>query len=159
VDHCTRLCHASSVAALMEGINSGAVSNQVRDVAVAEVIFVIGSNPTVNHPVAATWIKNAAKAGAKLIIADPRRSDLARHATYNLQFNPDTDVALLNALLHVIVEEGLVDQAFVRDRTSGYDALVENVRKFPPEAMAPICGVDAQTIRDVARLYATSGGS
>src|SRR5258706_5813280 len=159
VDHCTRLCHASSVAALMEGLNSGAVSNQVRDVDKAEVIFVIGANPTNNHPVAATWMKNAAKAGAKLIVADPRRSDLSRHATYFLQFNPDTDVALLNALLHVIVEEGLVDQAFVRDRTSGYDALVENVRRFSPEAMSPICGVDARTIREVARLYATSRGS
>ena len=159
VDHCTRLCHASSVAALMEGINSGAVSNQVRDVAKAEVIFVIGANPTVNHPVAATWMKNAAKAGAKLIVADPRRSDLARHATYFLQFNPDTDVALLNAMLHVIVDEGLVDEAFVRDRTSGYAELAENVRKFPPEVMAPICGIDAQTIREVARLYATSKGS
>ena len=143
----------------MEGINSGAVSNPVRDVAKAEVIFVIGANPTMNHPVAATWMKNAAKAGAKLIVADPRRSDLARHATYYLQFNPDTDVALLNAMLHVIVEEGLVDEAFVRDRTSGYDALAENVKAFSPEAMAPICGIDAKTIREVARLYATSKGS
>ena len=159
VDHCTRLCHASSVAALMEGINSGAVSNQVRDVENAEVIFVIGANPTVNHPVAATWIKNAAKEGRKLIVADPRRSDLARHATYYLQFNPDTDVALLNAMLHVIVTEGLVDQAFVSDRTSGYAELAENVKKFSPELMAPICGIDAQTIREVARLYATSKGS
>jgi formate dehydrogenase major subunit len=159
VDHCTRLCHASSVAALMEGINSGAVSNQVRDVANADVIFVIGANPTVNHPVAATWIKNAAKAGRTLIVADPRRSDLARHATYYLQFNADTDVALLNAMLHVIVEEGLVDHRFVRDRTAGYEALAENVKKFSPEAMAPICGIDAKTIRDVARLYATSKAS
>jgi formate dehydrogenase major subunit len=159
VDHCTRLCHASSVAALMEGINSGAVSNQVRDVANSEVIFVIGANPTMNHPVAATWIKNAAKSGAKLIVADPRRSDLARHATYYLQFNPDTDVALLNAMLHVIVEEHLVDEAFVRDRTSGYAELAENVRKYSPEAMAPICGIDARTIREVARLYATSNAS
>ena len=107
---------------------------------------------------AATFIKNAAKAGAKLIVADPRRSDLARHATYNLQFNADTDVALLNAMLHVIVEEGLVDEAFIRDRTSGYEALAENVKKFSPETMAPICGIDAQTIREVARLYATSKG-
>jgi len=159
VDHCTRLCHASSVAALIEGLNSGAVSNQVRDVANAEVLFVIGANPTMNHPVAATWMKNAAKRGAKLIVADPRRSDLARHATYYLQFNADTDVALLNSLLHVIVEEGLVDAAFVRDRTSGYEALAENVRKFSPEAMAPVCGIDAQTIREVARVYATSKGS
>ena len=159
VDHCTRLCHASSVAALMEGINSGAVSNQVRDAAHAEVIFVIGANPTVNHPVAATWLKNAAKSGAKLILADPRRSDLARHATYYLQFNADTDVALLNAMLHVIVEEGLADVAFIRDRTSGYEALAENVKTFSPERMAPICGIDAQTIREVARLYATSSAS
>src|SRR5579862_2084393 len=159
VDHCTRLCHASSVAALMEGINSGAVSNQVRDVANAEVIFVIGANPTVNHPVGATWIKNAAKAGVKLIVADPRRSELARHATYNLQFNADTDVALLNAMLYVIVEEGLADEAFIRDRTSGYEALAENVKKFSPEAMAPICGIDAKTIREVARLYAKSRAS
>jgi formate dehydrogenase major subunit len=159
VDHCTRLCHASSVAALMEGINSGAVSNQVRDVALADVIFIIGANPTINHPVAATWIKNAAKAGATLIVADPRRSDLARHAKYFLQFHPDTDVALLNAMLHTIVDEGLVDNAFVEDRTSGYAELAENVRKYSPEAMAPICGIDAQTIREVARLYAKSGGS
>jgi formate dehydrogenase major subunit len=159
VDHCTRLCHASSVAALMEGVNSGAVSNQVRDVENAEVIFIIGANPTVNHPVAATWMKNAAKSGAKLIVADPRRGDLARHADYFLQFNPDTDVALLNAMLHVIVEEGLVDEQFVRDRTSGYEALAENVKKFAPEVMAPICGIDAKTIREVARMYATSQGS
>jgi formate dehydrogenase major subunit len=159
VDHCTRLCHASSVAALMEGINSGAVSNQVRDAANAEVIFVIGANPTVNHPVAATFIKNAAKSGVKLIVADPRRGDLARHATYNLQFNADTDVALLNSMLHVIVEEGLADEAFIRDRTSGYEALAENVKKFSPELMAPICGIDATTIREVARLYATSRAS
>src|SRR3989441_1119281 len=150
VDHCTRLCHASSVAALMEGINSGAVSNQVRDVMKAEVIFLIGANPTVNHPVAATWMKNAAKAGVKLIVADPRRGDLARHATYNLQFKADTDVALLNAMLHTIVEEGLVNEAFVRDRTSGYEALAENVKKFSPEAMAPVCGIDAKTIREGA---------
>src|SRR5712692_4539991 len=159
VDHCTRLCHASSVAALMEGINSGAVSNQVRDVMKAEVVFLIGANPTVNHPVAATWMKNAAKVGVKLIVADPRRGELARHATYNLQFKADTDVALLNAMLHVIVEEGLVNEAFVRDRTSGYEALAENVKKFSPEAMAPVCGIDAKTIREVARLYATSKAS
>ncbi len=159
VDHCTRLCHASSVAALLEGIGSGAVSNPVNDVQHAEVIFLIGANPTSNHPVAATWIKNAVKRGAKLIVADPRRTDLARHAAHVLQFNPDTDVAMLNAMLHVIVEEGLVDQAFVRDRTSGYEALRENVKKYSPERMAPICGIPAAKLREVARLFATSKGS
>ena len=104
-------------------------------------------------------MKNAAKAGAKLIVADPRGSDLTRHATYFLQFNADTDVALLNAMLHVIVTEGLVDKAFICDRTSGYEALAENVKAFSPELMAPICGIEAQTIREVARLYATSKGS
>jgi formate dehydrogenase major subunit len=159
VDHCTRLCHASSVAALLEGIGSGAVSNQVSDVLAAEVVFVIGANPTVNHPVAATWIKNAAKKGVKLIVADPRRTELARHATHFLQFKPDTDIALLNAMLNVIVTEGLANEKFVRDRTSGYEALAQNVKKYPPEAMAPVCGIPAQTIREVARLYATSRAS
>jgi len=159
VDHCTRLCHASSVAALLEGVGSGAVSNQVSDVQFAEVVLVIGANPTVNHPVAATWIKNAVKNGTKLILADPRRTELARHATHVLQFKPDTDVAMLNAIMHVIVAEGLVHEEFIRDRTSGYPALAENVKKHSPEIMAPICGIPAETLRKVARLYATSKAS
>jgi formate dehydrogenase major subunit len=159
VDHCTRLCHASSVAALLEGVGSGAVSNQVSDVLNAEVVFLIGANPTVNHPVAATWMKNAAKNGVKLIVADPRKTELARHATHFLQFNADTDVALLNAMIHTIIDEGLVNQAFIRDRTSGYESLKENAKLFSPELMAPVCGIPAQTIREVARLYATSKGS
>ncbi|MEP7330316.1 MAG: formate dehydrogenase subunit alpha, partial [Betaproteobacteria bacterium] len=159
VDHCTRLCHASSVAALLEGIGSGAVSNPVMDVLDAEVIFIIGANPTVNHPVAATWIKNAVKNGSKLIIADPRRSDLARLATHFMQFRADTDVALLNAMMHVIVHEQLVDAEFIKDRTSGFDELRRNVEGMSPEAMAPICGIDADTIRTVARLYASSNAS
>jgi len=159
VDHCTRLCHASSVAALLEGIGSGAVSNPVMDVMKAEVVLLIGANPVVNHPVAATWIKNAVRNGTKLILADPRRSELARHATHYLQFKPDTDVALLNAMMHVIVEEGLVAQSFVADRTSGFEEIRKNVAGYSPEAMAPVCGVPAATIREVARMYAKSRGS
>jgi formate dehydrogenase major subunit len=159
VDHCTRLCHASSVAALLEGIGSGAVSNPVMDVMKAEVVLLIGANPVVNHPVAATWIKNAVRNGTKLILADPRRSELARHATHYLQFKPDTDVALLNAMMHVIVEEGLVAKSFVADRTSGFEEIRKNVAGYSPEAMAPVCGIPAATIREVARLYATSRGS
>jgi len=159
VDHCTRLCHASSVAALLEGIGSGAVSNQVSDVLKAEVVFVIGANPTVNHPVAATWIKNAVKKGVKLIVADPRGSELARHAAYFLQFNLDTDVALLNAMMHTIIHEGLANQQFIKNRTSGFEELKKNVEGYSPEAMAPICGVPPATIKEVARLYATSKGS
>src|SRR6188508_2313381 len=159
VDHCTRLCHASSVVALLEGIGSGAVSNQVNDVENAEVIFLIGANPTSNHPVAATWMKNAAKRGTKLIYADPRRSDLSRHAWRMLQFKADTDVALLNAMIHTIIEENLVDEKFIADRTSGYEALKENAKTFSREKMAPICGIPAETIRECARAFATSKGS
>jgi formate dehydrogenase major subunit len=159
VDHCTRLCHASSVAALLEGIGSGAVSNPVMDVMDAEVVLLIGANPVVNHPVAATWMKNAVKRGTKLILAEPRRSELARHAAYFLQLKPDTDVALLNAMLHTIVEEGLVDSAFVNSRTSGFDAIRKNVEGYSPEAMAAVCGIPATTIREVARLYAKSRAS
>ena len=159
VDHCTRLCHASSVAALLEGIGSGAVSNPVMDVLQADVVLLIGANPVVNHPVAATWMKNAVKRGTKLILADPRRSELARHATHYLQFKPDTDVALLNAMMHTIIEEGLSAKSFIADRTSGYDALKQNVAAFSPEAMAPVCGIEAGTIRTVARLFAKSRGS
>jgi formate dehydrogenase major subunit len=159
VDHCTRLCHASSVVALLEGVGSAAVSNQVSDVQFADVIFVIGANPSNNHPVAATFIKNAVKRGAKLIIADPRRTDLSRHAWRHLQFKPDTDVALLNALLHVIVNEGLADQRFIADRTSGYAQLVQNVQAFSPEKMALVCGIDAATLREIARAYASAKAS
>jgi formate dehydrogenase major subunit len=159
VDHCTRLCHASSVAALLEGIGSGAVSNPVMDVLQADVVLLIGANPVVNHPVAATWIKNAVKNGTKLILADPRRSELARHATHYLQFKPDTDVAMLNAMMHTIVEEGLVAAEFISDRTLGYEELKANVAAYSPEAMAPVCGIPAATIREVARLFATSRGS
>jgi len=159
VDHCTRLCHASSVAALLEGIGSGAVSNPVMDVTKAAVVILIGANPTVNHPVAATFLKNAMRNGTKLIVMDPRRSELARTAYRFLQFKADTDVALLNAMMHVIIEENLVDEAFVADRTLGYAELAKNVQGYSPELMAPICGVPADMIREVARLYATSKGS
>jgi len=159
VDHCTRLCHASSVAALLEGIGSGAVSNPVMDVTQAAVVILIGANPTVNHPVAASFLKNAMRNGTKLIVMDPRRSELARTAYRYLQFKPDTDVALLNAMMHVIVEENLVDAKFIADRTLGYAELVKNVAGYSPDLMEPICGVPAETIREVARLYATSSGS
>ena len=159
VDHCTRLCHASSVAALLEGVGSGAVSNQVNDVEHSDLIFVIGSNPTSNHPVAATWMKNAAKKGAKIILADPRITDLGKHAWRTLQFKADTDVAMLNALIHVVIEEGLADQDFIAKRASNYEALKENVKGYSPEAMESICGIPAQTLREVARAFAKAKGA
>lgn len=159
VDHCTRLCHASSVVALLEGIGSGAVSNPVMDVTKAEVIIIIGANPTVNHPVAATWIKNAVTNGSKLIVCDPRRTEMSRIAHRFMQFKADTDVAMLNAMMNVIVTEGLVDKEFIESRTIGYEELRKNVEGYTPELMAPICGIDAETLRYVARLYATSKAS
>lgn len=159
VDHCTRLCHASSVVALLEGIGSGAVSNPVMDVTKAEVVIIIGANPTVNHPVAATWIKNAVSNGTKLIVCDPRRTDMSRIAHRFMQFKADTDVAMLNAMMNVIVTENLVDKEFIESRTIGYEELRKNVEGYTPELMAPICGIDAETLRYVARLYATSKGS
>ncbi len=156
VDHCTRLCHASSVAALMEGIGSAAVTAPFTACRDSEVIIVIGANPTENHPVAATYFKQAAKRGAKLIVMDPRGQALKRHATHMLQFKPNKDVALLNAMLNVIVTEGLYDQQYVEGFTENFAALKQHVQAFPPEKMGPECGISAATIREVARLYARS---
>ena len=156
VDHCTRLCHASSVAALMEGIGSGAVTAPFTAALDSDVIIVIGSRPAQNHPVAATFIKNAKKGGAKLIVMDPRGQELSRHADYMLQFRAGMDVALLNAIIHVIIEEGLTDDAYIARHTEGFEALKKNIQNFPPERMAEICGIDADTIRAVARTYAAA---
>ena len=156
VDHCTRLCHASSVVALMEGLHSGAVTAPFAAALDADVIFVIGANPTVNHPVAATFIKNAVQRGARLIVADPRGQALSRLATFDLRFRPGTDVALLNALLNVIVTEGLVDQQYVQAHTEGFAEFAARIAAFPPERMAEVCGVPAETLRAAARLYARS---
>ncbi len=157
VDHCTRLCHASSVAALMEGLNSGAVTAPFAAAMDAEVIMVIGANPTINHPVAATFFKNAVKQrGAKLIVIDPRQQLLSRHALHHLAFKPGSDVALLNALLHTIIEEGLTDEQYIAGYTEGYEQLRERIKEFSPEKMEAVCGIPAQTLREVARLYARS---
>src|SRR2546430_2695692 len=154
VDHCTRLCHASSVAALMEGIGSGAVTAPFTAAADAEVIIIIGARPTENHPVAATFFKQATKRGAKLFVMDPRGQVMARYATKMLKFKPGRDVALLNALLHTIIEEGLHDRQYVQAHTDDFEKLREHVRDYAPEKMAEICGVDAATLREVARTYA-----
>ena len=154
VDHCTRLCHASSVAALMETINSGAVTAPFYDCENSDVIIVIGANPTVNHPVAATFFKNAVKKGATLIVMDPRGQALSRHATHMLQFKSGADVALLNALMHTIVEEGLYDRNYIAGYTEGFDALKDHLAGFSPEAMSEVCGIEAETLKKIARLYA-----
>ena len=154
VDHCTRLCHASSVAALMETIGSGAVTAPFNAALQSDLIIVIGARPTENHPVAATFFKNAAKAGKQLIIMDPRGHGLVRHAALHLQFKPGTDVAMLNALLYTIIDEDLYDKQYVAANTEGFENLRHSVRAFTPEKMAKICGISAETLREVARRYA-----
>ena len=159
VDHCTRLCHASSVAALLENIGSGAVTASFAECRNAEAIIVIGANPTVNHPVAATFIKNAAQRGARLYILDPRGQHLDRYATESLRFSPGSDVAMLNAMINVIISEELYDADYVAKQTEGFEDLKARTAHTTPEAMAPICGVDADTLRRVARGYATAGSA
>ena len=156
VDHCTRLCHASSVAALLETIGSGAVSNQVADGTRAEVIIVIGARPNDNHPVAATFMKNAAVNGSKLIVIEPYNSEMYLHAHAFLQVRPGTDVLLLNGMMHTIINEGLHDQSFIDAHTDGFAALRETVQAYSPEKVAPICGIAADSIKETARLYATA---
>ena len=153
VDHCTRLCHASSVVALLEGIGSGAVTAPFTACADSDVVIVIGANPTENHPVAATFFKQASKTKT-LIVMDPRQNGLARHARHVLQFQPGTDVALLNALLNVIVTEELHDRQYVEAQTEGFENLRRHIEPFTPEAMSSVCGIDPDTLRTVARTYA-----
>jgi len=154
VDHCTRLCHASSVAALLEGVGSAAVTATFNECKNSDVMIVIGANPTENHPVAATFFKQAAKRGAKLIVMDPRGNGLQRHAWQMMQFKNGTDVAMLNAMLNVIIGEKLYDQQYVQTYTEGFAQLALHVKDFTPEEMAPICGVPADVLRNVARTYA-----
>lgn len=156
VDHCTRLCHASSVAALMENVGSGAVTATFNEIENADCAIVIGANPIENHPVAATFFKQFTKRGGKLIVMDPRGVGLGRYATYRLKFRPGSDVAMLNAIMHVIVEEGLADEQYIAAYTENYEAMKEHLKGFAPEKMAPLCGIDAQTLREVARTFATS---
>jgi formate dehydrogenase major subunit len=154
VDHCTRLCHASSVAALMEGVGSAAVSATFNECKNSEVIVVIGANPTENHPVAATFFKQARKRGAELIVMDPRGQALKRHASHMLQFKNGTDVAMLNGILNAIVSEGLTDEQYIQTYVEGYAQFKESIKDFTPEEMAPICGIEADVLRTVARKFA-----
>ncbi|MEO1493531.1 MAG: formate dehydrogenase subunit alpha, partial [Pseudomonadota bacterium] len=154
VDHCTRLCHASSVAALMENVGSGAVTATFNEIENADVAIVIGANPTENHPVAATYFKQFSKRGGELIVMDPRGQGLKRHATHMLQFRPGTDVAMLNGIMNVIVEEKLYDRQYIEGFTEGFFEFRDHIRAFKPERMAELCGIPADTLREVARTFA-----
>jgi formate dehydrogenase major subunit len=153
VDHCTRLCHASSVAALLESIGSGAVTTTYGDIENADAALLAGTNTTSNHPVAATFFKQARKKGTKLIVVDPRRESIADHADYHCRVKPGTDVAFYNALMQVIIEEGLVDELFISERTENFEALRDTVSAYTPERASKICGVEADLIREVARVF------
>ena len=154
VDHCTRLCHASSVAALMENVGSGAVSATFNEIENADVAIVIGANPIENHPVAATYFKQFTKRGGKLIVMDPRGVGLGKYATHRLKFRPGTDVAMLNAIMHTIVEEELYDKQYIAAYTENWEAQKAHLKDFPPEKMAELCGVEAEELKEVARLFA-----
>ena len=151
VDHCTRLCHASSVYALIEGIGSGAVTNVVRDIENADVAVIAGCNPTANHPVAASFMKQAAAAGTGLLAVNVRRPGIAPYCEQYCQIKPGSDVAFYNAVMHVIIQEGLHDQAFIERRTEGFAALAEAVKSYTPEAAAGMTGVSAEAIVTFAR--------
>ncbi|MEM8593124.1 MAG: formate dehydrogenase subunit alpha [Pseudomonadota bacterium] len=154
VDHCTRLCHASSVAALLENVGSGAVSATFNEIENSDVAIAIGCNPLENHPVAATYFKQFTKRGGKLIVMDPRGHGLKRFASHMLQFKPGADVSMLNAIMYTIVEEELYDRQYIQAFTEGWDNMKDHLKGFSPEKMAPICGIDAEVLRDVARTFA-----
>ena len=154
LDHCTRLCHASSVAALIENVGSGAVTATFNEIEHADVAIVIGANPTENHPVAATFFKQFAARGGQLIVMDPRGQALARHATHMLRFRPGADVALLNAMMHTIVEEGLVDRQYVAGFTENWAAQEAHLAGFAPEAVEALTGIPANRTRAAARAFA-----
>ena len=155
IDHCTRLCHAPSVEAMLTSLGSGATSNSYTDYEGAGCLVVIGCDPTSNHPVAASRMRRAiVERGAKLIVINPRRIDMCDYADLWLRSYPGTDVALLNALAQVIVAEGLADADFVANRTEGYDDWLSVIEADTPERAATITGVSADDIRDAARMFA-----
>ena len=156
VDHCARLCHASTVVGLMATFGSGAMTNSINEIGNAEVIFVIGSNTTEQHPLIASQIIKAVKGGSKLIVADPRKIQLARFASIHLSHKVGTDVALINGMLNVIISEGLLDKDFIENRTEDFDKLKEEVAKFTPQKSSQITGVPAEQIVEAARVFAKS---
>jgi formate dehydrogenase major subunit len=153
VDHCTRLCHASSVAALFEGVGSGAVSTTYGDIVNADVAILAGTNTTANHPVASSFFKQARRRGTRLVVVDVRRERIAEHADIFCQIKPGTDVAFYNGVMHEIIRLGLIDRDFIAQRVSNYGELAKTVKEYPPERVAQMCGIDADTVRAVARLW------
>lgn len=159
VDHCTRLCHASSVAALMETIGSGAVSTTFRDIENSDVALLCGTNATSNHPVAATFFKQAAKRGCKLLIVDPHRPQIADFAHRYVRIRPGTDVAFFNGVMHELLRRDLVDPAFIAARTEGFEQLKAVVEHYPAALAAKISGVSEEEIVDVAVTWGSAAAA
>ncbi len=154
IDHCARLCHSSTVGGLAAAFGSGAMTNSISEIADAKVLFVIGSNTTEQHPMIGMHMLDAVDRGATLVVADPRRTQLAELSRIHLRHRSGTDVALLMGIMNVIVNEGHVDVDFVRRRTENFDAFEETLRRYPPGVVEGITGVKAHDIRRVARIYA-----
>ena len=155
VDHCTRLCHAGSVTALLKALGTSAMSNTAGEVIKSDVFICTGTNTTENHPIIALQMKEAVmKYGAKLIVIDPRRIELCDFATLWLPLKPGTNVVVFSAMAHVIIQEKLYNQKFIDGRTEGYAEFVKSVEKFTPEYAEMISGVDRNLIVEAARMYA-----
>ena len=136
IDHCARLCHASTVVGGIAAFGQGAVSNSYSDFKKTELFFVIGSNTTECHPIIGSMIKRRVGfGGAKLIVADPRSIELGEYATVRLPHKPGTDVALINGLMDIIIRDSLEDKEFIRERTEGFEDMRRLVERFTPEVV------------------------
>jgi formate dehydrogenase alpha subunit len=156
VDHCARLCHASTVVGLATTFGSGAMTNSITEIAGAEVIFIIGSNTTEQHPLIGDQVLRAIEKGAKVIVADPRETQLAKLCSLYMMHKPGSDVALLNGMMNAIIAEGLEDKEFIAERTEGFESLKETVADYTPEKSSAITGVPEEKIIEAARIYARS---
>jgi formate dehydrogenase major subunit len=159
VDHCTRLCHASSVSALLQMIGSGAVTTTFGDIENSDFALITGTNTTANHPVAATFFKQAAARGTRLLVVDPIHTPIADHAWRFCQIRPGTDVAFYNGMMNVIISEGLVDTRYVSEFTTDFDAVAKTVERYTPRVAAGICGIPEETLREVAIAYGSANAA
>lgn len=155
VDCCARVCHQPTAAAMKAMLGTGAATNSFDDIEQAATILVSGANPTENHPVVGARIVQAVRRGARLIVIDPRRTELAQMADWHLAVRPGSNIPLLNAMARAIIDEELVDRPFIADRVEGWDEYVQSLAPYAPESVADACGVSADSIRQAARLYAT----
>lgn len=158
VDNCARVCHSASVTGLAATLGSGAMTNPIRDITHdVDAILLVGSNPTEAHPVTGTQIRKAIREeGTKLIVVDPRKIDLVDQATIHLQIKPGTNVAFANGMINCFIEEGLIDEKFIEEKTEGWEKLKEIVKDYTPEKVAEICEIDAEDLREAARIYGSA---